>query len=957
MKNLSKVLALVLVIAMVFSMAVSAGAATSFKDDAAINYDEAVQLLSALDVLNGYDTNGDGVGDTFNPGANITRAELTVMISYLVANSDSEYGLYNDIAKLNADYKALCTFADSKNHWAAGFIAFCAGNGYLSGRAADKFDPDAEVTVAEAAVILLRVMGYDAAKEEYGTTAGTVKGYNLQLDARNAGLLNGMENVNFFAAATREQVAQLVMNALDGYVVVYNNYAFTLIQDNKEINWSNIGIFQSNTATMTANKLVEYCFRHVAKINTTNEFGYAGHQWVTYNFWTAQVGPYGDYIALTDVFVDDAIMSQFKGGTPMSVVAAAMGLSTKSAPVIVEKYTNGALTTSAAAYNYTQLAQGFVADNATLVVVRDYDRNVGGTYFKLMTYNEYFAKATRSAGTITDKTSAHYGEYYFEFTYYVNGVAQSKNYVFSANKDAYVHGGYYLVVPNANPYDYGYPNYSNINDVKFFLSITPAQISDAVKVTGAQTNDLYNSDYVYVGASKYNMSAQYVDGTKTGFAFNKAVHFAFNSAGYVIATLDPAAAPGTVLETGYVYLDKFEYAVTVTGTSSLINQSAYTWSAQAKAQVYFPTATGNSVATVIDVTTKKTTVAATGEVTGGVAYIDNTNTAAEDFIALPKTSTSSYWDVTGQDYVYGNTVVNGNVRVYDVTFDGWYKYEKQLDGTYVLVAVQKDTMATYGGLDIRTSIVDDAKLYNAYYLTSATAVNTFTWNLSTKTASVATVTGYAAIPAGNYGVVDTKTGVVGGEVTVAKDRVATFSQFAIVDPTNAYNNAYYAGKGDYNTYLAKWEHFFYINGQKVLFFAAADTIVDGVAVKAENVSLTKGAIYDLVMDASGNLKVVTTETKVSGKIDTFKYVDGANYLHYAPAANNGTIVAGLVEDANGLVKVEFNTAKVYNTADGSVTTIGAKDSVFYVFDNGKVAEIWVTKPGNGAIPDPMKPQA
>jgi len=56
-------------------------------------------------------------------------------------------------------------------------------------------------------------------------------------------------------------------------------------------------------------------------------------------------------------------------------------------------------------------------------------------------------------------------------------------------------------------------------------------------------------------------------------------------------------------------------------------------------------------------------------------------------------------------------------------------------------------------------------------------------------------------------------------------------------------------------------------------------------------------------------------------------------------------------------KVEFNTAKVYNTADGSVTTIGAKDSVFYVFDNGKVAEIWVTKPGNGAIPDPMKPQA
>ena len=299
MKNLSKVLALVLVVAMVFSLAVSAGAAVSYKDQASVNYDEAVQLLSALNVLNGYDTDGDGKGDTFKPGANIKRGELAVMISYMVANEDAIGGTYNDIAKLNADYKSLCTFADSKAHWAAGFIAFCAGNGYVSGRGADKFDPEANVTVAEAAVILLRVLGYDAATEEYGTSKGTVKGYNTQLDARNTGLLNGLENVDFFAPATREQVAQLFMNALDAETVAYN---YTLTP----------GLSLSGTVAYgTGDKLVEDCFWPVEKIVAFTNGGLQGHQWVAYQ----NVQHFGAYTELTDVFVDDTVLFTYAGGT------------------------------------------------------------------------------------------------------------------------------------------------------------------------------------------------------------------------------------------------------------------------------------------------------------------------------------------------------------------------------------------------------------------------------------------------------------------------------------------------------------------------------------------------------------------------------------------------------------------------------------------------------------------
>jgi hypothetical protein len=161
------------------------------------------------------------------------------MVSYMVANDWSEIPLYSDIKQLGKDYAPYCTFADTKNHWSAGYVAYCAGNGYISGRNANVFDPDATITAAEISVILLRVMGYDATIENFGTTSGTTKGYATQLTARNAGLLNGLDTMNFWAAATREQAAQLMFNALKGNVVTYGNTAFTL-------DWSTGRVIVSN---------------------------------------------------------------------------------------------------------------------------------------------------------------------------------------------------------------------------------------------------------------------------------------------------------------------------------------------------------------------------------------------------------------------------------------------------------------------------------------------------------------------------------------------------------------------------------------------------------------------------------------------------------------------------------------------------------------------------------------
>ena len=80
MRNLKKILALVLALVMSMSLMATANA---FTDDANVDatYDEAVTVLSNLKVFQGYD---DG---SFQPKGSITRAEVAAII-YRIATGD-----------------------------------------------------------------------------------------------------------------------------------------------------------------------------------------------------------------------------------------------------------------------------------------------------------------------------------------------------------------------------------------------------------------------------------------------------------------------------------------------------------------------------------------------------------------------------------------------------------------------------------------------------------------------------------------------------------------------------------------------------------------------------------------------------------------------------------------------------------------------------------------------------
>ena len=216
MKNLKKILALVLAFACAFTM--FAGAAFTDSADFKVKT-EVVDTLVQLGVINGY-TDG-----SFKPNDTVTRAEMAKMI-YVLRTGNSDASAYND------DYS---TFADIKGHWARGYVKYCQSLGIIAGQSATKFAPDQTVTAQEAAKMLLVTLGYDANK------AGLV-GINWASKtnalADENGLLDDV-NTSFTGPCPRQYAAQLIYNAIDTPTVVWRDDAYTNVtllgDDNKTV--------------------------------------------------------------------------------------------------------------------------------------------------------------------------------------------------------------------------------------------------------------------------------------------------------------------------------------------------------------------------------------------------------------------------------------------------------------------------------------------------------------------------------------------------------------------------------------------------------------------------------------------------------------------------------------------------------------------------------------------------
>ena len=142
-----KVLALVLAFACAFTM--FAGAA-SFTDEADIQAKDAVNMLTALGVIEGYE---DG---SFDPDGVVTRAEMAKMI-FVVRNNTIDDSAYENITS---------NLTDINNHWAKGYIKFCESQGIIAGYGDGTFRADDPIDRAEVVTIVNRLLGREA-DEDY----------------------------------------------------------------------------------------------------------------------------------------------------------------------------------------------------------------------------------------------------------------------------------------------------------------------------------------------------------------------------------------------------------------------------------------------------------------------------------------------------------------------------------------------------------------------------------------------------------------------------------------------------------------------------------------------------------------------------------------------------------------------------------------------------------------------
>ncbi|KAA8787601.1 S-layer homology domain-containing protein [Paenibacillus amylolyticus] len=101
---------------------------------------ESIEILASNGVINGY---SDG---TFHADYRITRAEMVAMISKILIVQNSAPG---DAA----------TFVDvAPKHWAKEIIETAAKSGLLEGKSQNRFEPDANLTRAEALTVIMRML-------------------------------------------------------------------------------------------------------------------------------------------------------------------------------------------------------------------------------------------------------------------------------------------------------------------------------------------------------------------------------------------------------------------------------------------------------------------------------------------------------------------------------------------------------------------------------------------------------------------------------------------------------------------------------------------------------------------------------------------------------------------------------------------------------------------------------
>ena len=277
---MKKFLSLVLALVMTMSLVTVSAGAKDFTDNSKINYKEAVDVMSAAKVIDGY-AEGD-----FRPANTLTRGAAAKIICNLILGPTTAEALVADAAP----YKDVPT-----SNVFAGYIAYCAKEGIISGYADGTFRPAATLSGYAFMKMLLGALGYDATTEGYTGNNWSIqvakRALNVGLDDDLKGDFNGIKAVN------REEACLYAFNTLKATMVEYENNNSVTVNGITFTNKSTAKDMKNDTKTdgnIKDDGLMQFAEKYFSDLKGTPATDDLGHPSTKWMWKKDKIGTYGD---------------------------------------------------------------------------------------------------------------------------------------------------------------------------------------------------------------------------------------------------------------------------------------------------------------------------------------------------------------------------------------------------------------------------------------------------------------------------------------------------------------------------------------------------------------------------------------------------------------------------------------------------------------------------------------
>ena len=291
---MKKFLSLVLTLVMTMSLVTVSAGAKDFTDDSKITYKEAVDVISAIGVVDGY-----SAGD-FKPDDVLTRGAAAKIICNLILGPTTASALSADSAPFK-DVPVSNTFA--------GYITYCSQQGIINGYSDGTFRPTGTLSGNAFMKMLLGALGYDSSIEGY-------TGANWQVSvikqASGIGLDDGNDEFVGSQAVTRQEAALYAFNMLQATMVEYDKKDTIVVGDITINTTSTRKDVENNTNTdgnidgeRNGDGLMQFgekYFKDLEKEDATDIFGHPSSKWV---YDGDDVGTYANEADATYVVEDD----------------------------------------------------------------------------------------------------------------------------------------------------------------------------------------------------------------------------------------------------------------------------------------------------------------------------------------------------------------------------------------------------------------------------------------------------------------------------------------------------------------------------------------------------------------------------------------------------------------------------------------------------------------------------